>query len=412
MLMILIVGAVIPQYPHYHNYFILTVMVNIAWLMGAIGWMSAAAAWNPFLPEGPPWVSHAAPRGQARRAQLARRPAPSPTTTPTASIAQTPPTTKNPRWRTSPSPWRRRGIFSPGGRTPGRLARGVGAGAARASFPAPAEEIPFENDVGGVAMSATPTTGRRNAGGVCGGDDGGDGDGDGGGDGRGGDGGRSDGRARHAAESSEDAAPRALNFTSVPEDFKYDYAAHVARERAKARDDARAGTKRRARSRSPLLRGRWVRLPRTDARGAARARAGSPRVAASLRRRRSPRRDPPRRRVRRRGASPGVVRTPRDSGRRLDDVGEHDVVRADAAVSGARRGGRGEADRCPGGRPLAGTQVRRRIAGIAARRRHKLVNSPRRESTTRVIVCASRVAITCAFIGTTCRLDFCTRRRR
>ena len=106
--MILIVGAVIPQYPHYHNYFILTVMVNIAWLMGAIGWMSAAAAWNPFLPDGPPWVSHAAPRGRARRARLARRPAPPPTTTPTASIAQTPPTTKNPRWRMSPSPWRRR----------------------------------------------------------------------------------------------------------------------------------------------------------------------------------------------------------------------------------------------------------------------------------------------------------------
>ena len=148
----------------------------------------------------------------------------------------------------------------------------------------------------------------------------------------------------------------------------------------------------------PFLRGRWVRLPRTDARGAARARAGSPRFAASLRRRRSPRRDLPRRRVRRRGASPGAVRTPRDSGRRLDDVGEHDVVRADAAVSGARRGGRGEADRRSGGRPLAGTQVRRRIAGIAARRRHKPVNSPRRESTTRVvdsvfIVCCYHVCI-------------------
>ena len=243
MLMILIVGAVIPQYPHYHNYFILTVMVNIAWLMGAIGWMSAAAAWNPFLPDGPPlgFSRGAAGSGAPGTAGKAPRAAaddhPDRVDRADAANHEKPALAHVAKSMAAP------GIFSPGGRTPGRLARGIGAGATRASFPARAEETPFENDVGGVAMSATPTTGRRNAGGVCGGDDGGDGDGDVGGDGRGGDGGRSDGRARHAAESSEDTAPRALNFTSVPEDFKYDYAAHVARERAKAETTRAPGRK-------------------------------------------------------------------------------------------------------------------------------------------------------------------------
>ena len=223
-LMILIVGAVIPQYPHYHGYFVLTVIVNIAWLMGAIGWMSAAAAWNPFLPEGPPLgfsrgaagsgapgTAGKAPRNAAANDRADQNRA-------DAAYHEKPAMAHVAKSMAAP------GIFSPGGRTPGRLARGVGAGAARASFPAPAEETPFEIDDGGAAaMSATPTTGRRGAGG------GGIG---GGGDGRGGDG--DGGRARNAAESSDDAAPRALNFTSVPEDFKYDYAAHAAQERAKA----------------------------------------------------------------------------------------------------------------------------------------------------------------------------------
>ena len=54
MLMLVIVGASISEYPHYHNYYLIAFLANMAWLAAAVGWMSAASLWNPFLPEGPP----------------------------------------------------------------------------------------------------------------------------------------------------------------------------------------------------------------------------------------------------------------------------------------------------------------------------------------------------------------------
>ena len=54
MLMLLIVGAVLNEYPHYRAYFLIVVLINVAWLTAALSWVSAAAVWNPFLPEGPP----------------------------------------------------------------------------------------------------------------------------------------------------------------------------------------------------------------------------------------------------------------------------------------------------------------------------------------------------------------------
>ena len=53
-LMFLIVGAAIGDKPHYHAYFLCAALVNFAWLMAVVAWISAAALWNPFLPEGPP----------------------------------------------------------------------------------------------------------------------------------------------------------------------------------------------------------------------------------------------------------------------------------------------------------------------------------------------------------------------
>ena len=53
-LMFLIVGFAIGNKPHYHAYFLCAALVNLAWLMAVVAWISAAALWNPFLPEGPP----------------------------------------------------------------------------------------------------------------------------------------------------------------------------------------------------------------------------------------------------------------------------------------------------------------------------------------------------------------------
>ena len=50
--MLVIVGASISEYPHYHNYYLIAFLANMAWLAAA-GVMSAASLWNPFL-EGPP----------------------------------------------------------------------------------------------------------------------------------------------------------------------------------------------------------------------------------------------------------------------------------------------------------------------------------------------------------------------
>ena len=62
-LMFLIVGAAIGDKQHYHAYFLSAALVNIAWLMAVIGWISAARLWNPFLPEGPPLAFARGARG-------------------------------------------------------------------------------------------------------------------------------------------------------------------------------------------------------------------------------------------------------------------------------------------------------------------------------------------------------------
>jgi hypothetical protein len=53
-LMFLLVGVVVRDMPHYHTYFTCAALVNFAWLLSIVAWISSAALWNPFLPEGPP----------------------------------------------------------------------------------------------------------------------------------------------------------------------------------------------------------------------------------------------------------------------------------------------------------------------------------------------------------------------
>ena len=38
---------------HFYGYLAIAVGVNFMWLIGAVNWMSVAALWNPFTPEGP-----------------------------------------------------------------------------------------------------------------------------------------------------------------------------------------------------------------------------------------------------------------------------------------------------------------------------------------------------------------------
>ena len=64
-LMFLIVGFAIGNKPHYHTYFLCAALVNLAWLMAVVAWISAAALWNPFLPEGPPLAAKKARRAGA-----------------------------------------------------------------------------------------------------------------------------------------------------------------------------------------------------------------------------------------------------------------------------------------------------------------------------------------------------------
>jgi hypothetical protein len=54
MLMMMIVGLYMSTMEHYVDYYTVTVLINFAWLVSVVGWMSAATLWNPFLPEGPP----------------------------------------------------------------------------------------------------------------------------------------------------------------------------------------------------------------------------------------------------------------------------------------------------------------------------------------------------------------------
>ena len=119
--MILIVGAVIPQYPHYHNYFILTVMVNIAWLMGAIGVDERRRRVEPVPPRRSPPGFLTRRRGSGAPGTAGKAPAPPPTTTPTAFVTQMVDQPRLPRARDARPDHRLAppGIFSPGGRTTG-----------------------------------------------------------------------------------------------------------------------------------------------------------------------------------------------------------------------------------------------------------------------------------------------------
>ena len=50
--MLIVVSLVAEE--HYYSYLSIAVAVNFLWMISAVNWMSAAALWNPFVPEGPP----------------------------------------------------------------------------------------------------------------------------------------------------------------------------------------------------------------------------------------------------------------------------------------------------------------------------------------------------------------------
>ena len=296
MLMLLIVGAVIRKYPHYQSYYVCTVLVNLAWLMSAIGWMSAASIWNPFLPEGPPL---GLPTGMASGSWIP------------GTAKKTPGKERGKANADEKEGWSATGecgenggcvaaarggvavsvggdLFSPSpgahlsgrhvamGRTPGRPTHGGGHAPAagcvtdeRASYSAgdPGVVTP-ENGrgagVGATTMSATPYTGYKGAGGhVSGrGTAGINRRGEAGHGGGSAHGPHRDDDAHHqggdrataavtqnetGASGSPDNVAQALNFQSVPEDFKYDYAAHAAavvREQERAAELAAAAAAR------------------------------------------------------------------------------------------------------------------------------------------------------------------------
>lgn len=260
----------------------------MAWLVSAVAWMSAASLWNPFLPEGPPLglptgmtpgslvpatTASKAPRNASNEnmfgdgadygnggcgnkgsngdvdgggvAMVARGGV-------AASVG-------GGVFSPSKSPAAHGGRHLGGipGRTPGRGGGGGGgvtaAGGVTYSYSAGDTTTPSAGDigqtpgvgVGGTALSSTPYTGYKGVGGHTGG--------------RGaagmrrvdtGFGGGSAHGPHHyvdedanaaaaevairkqseaaAAEAVRDTVAQALNFQSVPEDFKYDYAAHAA----------------------------------------------------------------------------------------------------------------------------------------------------------------------------------------
>ena len=51
--MMIIILAIVAQ-EHWYFFMGFAVVVNLVWLVSAINWMSMAALWNPFLPDGPP----------------------------------------------------------------------------------------------------------------------------------------------------------------------------------------------------------------------------------------------------------------------------------------------------------------------------------------------------------------------
>ena len=142
-LMFLIVGAAIGDKQHYHAYFLSAALVNIAWLMAVIGWISAAALWNPFLPEGPPLAFArgariGAPRDGARRSSTRRRASDSRVQWKGGTARTRPPRCRTTTFRTifrlvgsvrrAPT-WRRRGRPAAARRAGGRRAGGRRAGA-------------------------------------------------------------------------------------------------------------------------------------------------------------------------------------------------------------------------------------------------------------------------------------------
>jgi hypothetical protein len=58
-LMFLVIGTSITNSPHYHAYFAASAIVNMAWLMAVVGWISGVTLWNPFLSDGPPLAGFA-----------------------------------------------------------------------------------------------------------------------------------------------------------------------------------------------------------------------------------------------------------------------------------------------------------------------------------------------------------------
>jgi len=51
-IMLMVISFVADE--HYYSYLGVAVTVNFLWMISAVNWMSAAALWNPFVPEGPP----------------------------------------------------------------------------------------------------------------------------------------------------------------------------------------------------------------------------------------------------------------------------------------------------------------------------------------------------------------------
>jgi hypothetical protein len=227
MLMLVIVGASISQYPHYHNYYMIAFLANMAWLCAAVGWMSAASLWNPFLPEGPPLGLPTATLHPGRTpGRPAREEEDAPETewrphegwggdTPMpagdvksigGALAAAAPAGDG-RVTSSVDA----GIFSPSGKTPGARARTRMAGrtpAVRASYAAgDGSQGSWEDDEKEVEVDETKEVDEEKR-----------------------------------PDPEPETSPRALNFTSVPEDFKYDFAAERAKRLAalKATQEAAA----------------------------------------------------------------------------------------------------------------------------------------------------------------------------
>ena len=223
MLMLVIVGASISEYPHYHNYYLIAFLANMAWLAAAVGWMSAASLWNPFLPEGPPL---GLPTATLHPGRTPGRPARE------EDEEECPGTAWRPHegWGgDTPAP--ARGVKSIGGALAAAAPSG-GEGAVAASVDAGGIfSPPAKTPRGGPAVRASYAAGDGSQGSW-------DDEKEGGGAGAG----ILPIETTVDPEPVPESSPRALNFTSVPEDFKYDFAAERAKRlaAAKAQQEAAA----------------------------------------------------------------------------------------------------------------------------------------------------------------------------